>query len=288
MRLDEICLRDPFVLAADGVYYMYGTRCDRENGHYADAVDVYTSADLENWSAPAECCKMPEAYSQLFAPEVHAYNGAYYMLVSPRCEGRRRGTYILRAESPKGPFVPVAPQPPTPADFTCLDGTLYVEEDGTPWMAFAVDWTQIHVGEIRAVPLTADLSAAAGEPVTLLHATDAGWGWSLTEREDDLVCEGPFFYRQADGKLLLLWSGFCSWRSYGQAFAVSESGGIRGPWQAARPPLYPDNGGHGMVFRAFDGTPYLILHGPNIVGQEHPILLPVEETADGLRLTAHG
>ena len=43
-----------------------------------------------------------------------------------------------------------------------------------------------------------------------------------------------------------------------------------------------------MVFRAFDGTPYLILHGPNIVGQEHPILLPVEETADGLRLTAHG
>ena len=89
---EEALVFAPEIYCFDGVYYMYGTRCDREKGHVSDAVDVYTSADLENWSAPAECCKMPEAYSQLFAPEVHAYNGAYYMLVSPRCEGRRRGT----------------------------------------------------------------------------------------------------------------------------------------------------------------------------------------------------
>lgn len=287
MYLHEISLRDPFVLAENGRYYMYGTRCDRAGGHYADAVDVYVSDDLENWTAPVECCALPEGFwatSELFAPEVHVYNGGYYMLVSPRGPGRRRGTHILCAESPMGPFVPVSPLPPTPAEFTCLDGTLYVE-DGKPWMAYAVDWTQIHVGNIRAVPLTEDLTAPAGDSVSLLHATDAGWGWSLTERPDDLVCEGPFFWRQADGKLLMLWSGFCSWRCYGQAMAISESGSILGPWQAAIPPLYADNGGHGMVFRAFDGTLYLILHGPNIVGQEHPILVPVQETPDGLKLT---
>ncbi len=290
MRLDEIFLRDPFVLAENGLYHLYGTRCDRAGVHYADAVDVYTSDDLKNWSAPAECCTLPEGFwatEQLFAPEVHAYGGSWYMLLSPRGTGRRRGTQILRAESPTGPFVPVSPQPPTPADYTCLDGTLYVE-DGTPWMAFAVDWTQIHTGAICAVPLTRDLTAAAGEPFVLLRATDAGWGWPLTGRPDDLVSEGPFFWRQADGQLLMLWSGFCSPRCYGQAVAVSESGSIRGPWQAARPPLYADNGGHGMVFRAFDGTLYLILHGPNIVGREHPILLPVWETPGGLQLVSHG
>ena len=49
MRLDEICLRDPFVLAENGTYYMYGTRCDRENGHYADAVDVRFDLELRNY-----------------------------------------------------------------------------------------------------------------------------------------------------------------------------------------------------------------------------------------------
>lgn len=48
------------------------------------------------------------------------------MLVSPRGPGRRRGTHIFYAESPTGPVVPVSPLPPTPAEFTCLDGTLYL------------------------------------------------------------------------------------------------------------------------------------------------------------------
>ena len=62
MYLHEISLRDPFILTKDDRYYMYGTRCDRAGGHYADAVDVYVSTDLEIWSAPTECCTLPEDF----------------------------------------------------------------------------------------------------------------------------------------------------------------------------------------------------------------------------------
>lgn len=48
MLLHEISLRDPFILAENGRYYLYGTRCNRAGGHYADAVDVYTGTDLGN------------------------------------------------------------------------------------------------------------------------------------------------------------------------------------------------------------------------------------------------
>lgn len=41
-----------------------------------------------------------------------------------------RGTQILRADKPEGPFVPLSDGPVTPADWECLDGTLYVAADG--------------------------------------------------------------------------------------------------------------------------------------------------------------
>ena len=54
MKRNEINIRDPFVLADGGVYYLYGTRGETCWG-LADGFDVYASRDLENWDGPIVC-----------------------------------------------------------------------------------------------------------------------------------------------------------------------------------------------------------------------------------------
>ena len=49
MFLNEINLRDPFILADNGRYYLYGTRGSVKFGE-AYGFDVYVSDNLENWS----------------------------------------------------------------------------------------------------------------------------------------------------------------------------------------------------------------------------------------------
>lgn len=53
MFLNEINLRDPFILADNGRYYLYGTRGSVNFGE-ANGFDVYVSDDLENWNMPKE------------------------------------------------------------------------------------------------------------------------------------------------------------------------------------------------------------------------------------------
>ena len=64
----------------------------------------------------------------------------------------------------RDPFVPLSDGPVTPADWECLDGTLYVAANGTPYLVFCHEWLQVKDGEMCAMPLTPDLTAAAGEP----------------------------------------------------------------------------------------------------------------------------
>lgn len=45
MKTDDLRIRDPFVFAENGIYYLYGSECTP--GHQ-DLFRVYTSTDLEN------------------------------------------------------------------------------------------------------------------------------------------------------------------------------------------------------------------------------------------------
>ena len=59
MRLNEIHIRDPFILPVDGVYYLYGSRGWETWLDHASGLDVYTSRDLENWSGPTQVFTPP-------------------------------------------------------------------------------------------------------------------------------------------------------------------------------------------------------------------------------------
>lgn len=284
MKRSDINIRDPFVLVHGGKYYLYGTRGATCWGP-ADGFDVYMGTDLENWSEPVACFRNDGTFwadRNYWAPEVYAYKGAFYMFASFKKEGVCRGTAVLKAESPLGPFLPHSEGCITPQAWECLDGTLYVSPEGKPYMVFCHEWVQAGDGEICAVALTEDLRAPAGEPFLLFRASEAAWCKVMhhSSGKSGCVTDGPFFHRTADGTLLCLWASF-SEGGYTEAVAVSDNGDITGRFVQAEP-LFMDDGGHGMVFRGLDGQLYLTLHSPNRHLEERPVFYPIRE--DGGRL----
>lgn len=281
MKLSDINIRDPFILYENGLYYLYGTRA-ANFGQKTAGFDVYLSRDLETWSDPQVCFdSAANGFNRHvnWAPEVHKYNGSYYMFATFTAESGRRGTYILKAADPRGPFAPWSDGPVTPREWECLDGTLYIEADGTPYMVFCHEHIQIIDGTIEYMPLTPDLRAAAGKPKTIFY------GSSLPEMPhlpagEHYVTDGPFLYRTEAGVLLLLWSTILP-TGYAECVARSENGKINGKFEHL-PPLVTDDGGHGMLFWK-DGKLLLTFHSPNRTGEERPHFRELQDCGNCLR-----
>ena len=103
MKNNQIHIRDPFVLVHDGRYYLYGTRGATCWGK-ASGFDVYVGDDLENWDGPSPCFENDGSFwadREYWAPEVHTWRGAFYMLASFHSADRRRGT-VGRSLRPVG------------------------------------------------------------------------------------------------------------------------------------------------------------------------------------------
>ena len=84
MKTSEINIRDPFVLYEKGKFYLYGTKA-KDFGKHTAGFDVYISDNLREWSQPTECFnseKFGFNREVNWAPEVHRYNGSYYMLAT--------------------------------------------------------------------------------------------------------------------------------------------------------------------------------------------------------------
>ncbi len=274
MKFCDINIRDPFVLVKDGKYYLYGTRGETA-WTKAFGLDVYVSDDLDNWSEPHECFTLPEDFwadREIWAPEVHEYKGKFYMFVTFNNSEKNRATQILRSETPMGPFLPFADGPVTPEGWQCLDGTFYVDSDGKPYIVFCHEWTQVVDGEIHAMPLTEDLSAAAGDPILLFKASQPEWA---DKSRDKFITDGPFMYTTKEGRLLMIWSTFTQ-TGYVQAIAYSDNGKIDGKWLHEKP-MFEKDGGHGMIFDDLNGKKHLILHSPNENPLERPVLFDIEE-----------
>ena len=279
MLLNDINIRDPFILADDGHYYMYGTRGASTWG-CGTGFDVYVSDNLESWSGPHECFARPADFwadRNFWAPEVHKYRGRYYMLASFKSETACRGTQILVADTPMGPFRLHSDGPVAPRDWECLDGTLYVDAQGTPYMVFCHEWLQVHDGGMCAIQLSDDLTHSVGEATTLFHASEPAWA---KQGAKDYVTDGPFIYTTASGRLIMLWSssaadGYCEGLTY-------SDGDIFGPWKHDERLLFSRDGGHGMLFKTFDGQLMFVLHQPNNTPDERPRLIYVCEKDDTL------
>lgn len=278
---ENIQIRDPFILRNDqeNCYYLYGTTDKDTWSGPGTGFNVYRSEDLEQWEGPYPAFRpQPDFWAEtnFWAPEVHEYKGKYYMLASFKAEGISRGTQILIADEPIGPFHPHSKMPVTPAGWDCLDGTLFIDANNQPWMIFCHEWLQIENGTINAIMLSESLDSSIGDPVCLFAANEAPWVTEMYPDTTYYVTDGPFLYRCADGTLLMLWSSYKNGK-YAQGIAKSESGQIQGPWLQSDDPLFEGDGGHGMIFKTFDDEVMLTLHSPNDTPNERVIFIKLKE-----------
>lgn len=281
MKNSEINIRDPFVLSENGVYYMYGTRA-ANFGRKTGGFDVYKSTDLENWNEPVQVFCSEKAglnADSNWAPEVHKYKDRYYMFATFQQENGNRGTYSLVSDAPDGEFKVLSKKALTPEEWMSLDGTLYIGRNGRPYLVFCHEHVQIHDGTVCYIPLTDDLSAAAGEPV-MLFAGSESYGCVFKENTN-YVTDGPFMFRGKNDRLYMIWSTCMS--GYYQCICVSDNGEIDGKWTQLEP-IFTDDGGHGMIFEDLNGNLRLTLHKPNISGKEHPAFFDIEDTGERLSI----
>ena len=266
-------VRDPCMLYHDGTYYLYST-----GWKYA------TSTGLDQpFSEFQYCVETPEDYKDCpWAPEVYEYEGKFYMFTTYRStKNNHRGCAIFVADTPAGPFKPHSDGHVTPADWDAIDGTLYIDEEGQPWMVFVYEWTSTSdgIGRMACAKLSDDLTHFISEPVVLFRSYDA-------KLPVNQVTDGCFMYRTESGKLLMIWSTQVLNRGYSVLVAESESGEITGPWTHHVEMLYSNrhtkeyDGGHGMIFTDANGDMWMSIHSPNdaSVGRiETPVFIPLKE-----------
>ena len=278
VKLIEINIRDPFILPHEGKYYMFGSRVGNpaDGGGWGRQLgfDVYVSDNLQDWSEPKAIFEKNDAFwgeREFWAPEVHAYNGKFYLFASFKADGKCRGTHILVCDTPDGQYQPVSAAPATPADWECLDGTLYVDKTGKPYIVFCHEWVQIGDGTVCAIELSEDLSTPVSAPMELWRASDYVNVKSVTEKPADFVTDGPFMFRNAADELLCIWSTFNE-NGYTELISKSDNGEIDGNWTILPQPLSSKDGGHGMIFRTFCGKECFIMHKPNTATLERPVI----------------
>lgn len=269
-------LRDPYIVLKDGIYYAYGTgwHCYRN-----------TSGDLAGeWEDLGVVVESPvdDAKTQHWAPEVHLYQNAYYMITTYfSTETQHRGCMVLKSNTPEGPFVCISNGHVTPKVWDCIDGTLYIDKEEKPWMVFVHEWTcqPDHVGTFAAARLSDDLTTFISEPIQLFRADEPSWAKAG-------VTDGCFMYTTTEGELLMLWSNFTT-DGYCVGIARSDNGRLDGQWHHDEQLLFSKaisgeyDGGHGMLFDDIHGQMYLSLHSPQTLDTadrlETPVFVPVKE-----------
>ena len=127
MKTKEIQIRDPFILKDNQQYFLYGST---DKNIWAENIgtgfDVYVGNNLKDWAGPYPGFRPKDDFwgiDNFWAPEVYKYKEAYYMFASFRGKDKMRGTAILKAESPIGPFLEWRDGPVTPKEWMSLDGT---------------------------------------------------------------------------------------------------------------------------------------------------------------------
>lgn len=153
---------DPYVLRFNGKYYLYTTG--------AEEIRVYESNDLVHWTFKGHCTRNGEGRIA-YAPEVFYWRGAFYMITSPYGNGH----YIMRSDSPLGPFDRV-----TENFGFSIDGSLFAGDDGRLYMLNLPGNRSISITEIDTQRLTPKgVNKTTG--VTLNHWTE---GPGLIRRGD--------------------------------------------------------------------------------------------------------
>ncbi|WEK34320.1 MAG: glycoside hydrolase family 43 protein [Candidatus Pseudobacter hemicellulosilyticus] len=261
LKVQDMRVRDPFILV-DPVSQAYYMQAGNNPGF-----KVYKSQDLLLWRDLGSSFTPAADFwgkKDFWAPDLYLYKEKYYLFGTFSADGKKRGTSILVADAPQGPFKPLVNKAVTPPNWMCLDGSLFIDNDNKPWIIYCHEWLEVTDGTVVAQRLTDDLKDTASVRQVLFKATDAPWVGSITSgTTTGYITDAPFIHKNDDGSLVMLWSSFRKDGKYAIGQAISRNGNILGPWEQSAESLNDDDGGHAMLFRDLKGRLMISYHAPN-------------------------
>ncbi|MXV16372.1 family 43 glycosylhydrolase [Pedobacter sp. HMF7056] len=252
-KQDTLFLADPTIFADKGTYYLYGTGSN--NGF-----QVYTSADLKTWSAPAGkrngfALLKGESYGTrgFWAPQIFKYRNLYYMAYTAD-----EHIAIAQSDSPLGPFTQKEIRPLS-GPVKQIDPFIFIENG----KAYLYHVRLTNGNRIFVAPMKSDLSdVEAGEAVECISGTQP---WENTANAGWPVTEGPTVIKH--NKLYYLFYSANDFRNIDYAMGYATSASPLGPWKKyrgnpviSRNVLNVNGTGHGDFFTANDGTLSYVFH----------------------------
>ena len=206
---------DPSAHVFGGRMYVYPSH-DRNDAQQFDMSDyhVYSTNDMANWQDHGVILslgKIPWAKAHLWAPDCNFKDGLYYLYFPADTDGQYHFKIgVATSQSPAGPFVP---EPESIAGVDGIDPSIFLDEDGTPYLIWASGGPMI-------CKLKPDMKSLDGAPTRLTGC--------------DKFFEGPWLFKR-DGLYYLTYPAF-------QKGGSGEGGnGQNYDYAVAKSPLGPYN-----------------------------------------------
>ena len=271
IRTEEMEYRDPFIYV------------DKEKQAYycpvvvAGGIKMFKSRDLNMWRDLGNVYNTSGLYSNYtyWAADMYRWKDNVYCIATAVSSNgsaddftsAKSNTVFKGDYGPEGAIWPLNREhvnviPET--DTQNIDGSLYVDESGTPWIVYcreaATEITEKgYDAGVYAYKMNDDLTSTVGEPVRLFNGSDSKYACAVDVRDGKAVyiADAPMLWRDpSSGKLICIWSHYAKqpgnddqkWYSIGQ-----------GPWEHTGIVNNYD-GGHGCIFEDLDGNLKLAYH----------------------------
>ena len=293
----DLLIGDPFILRWRGLFYLYGTN-DGPPLAGGMAVPAYRSADMVAWEPLGGVLAADDPGADHWAPEVLAFGGRFYMVVSyGDVDHRGHALWVAAADRPEGPFR-LKKRVSAGGEKFSIDGAYLLDDDGRLYLYRCLDFVDEAPphGTGIVVQRMADPWSPLGEPATVLRA-HAPWHLFGRDRAMGLyggrvypewtTIEGPAPVKR-NGRYHCGYSGGNYAGAYGTGEAVADD--PMGPYADARGAAGPIFGtapglvegpGHFSVVRPDGVRDWIALHGRRPGAPGRRLWLCPAEWADG-------
>jgi arabinoxylan arabinofuranohydrolase len=261
--IQTIYTADPAPMVYKDTVYLY-TGHDEDSSSFFTMNDwrCFSTTDMVNWTdhgSPLSYKTFSWAKGDAWAGQCIFRNGKFYWYVPvKKADGKGFALGVAVSSRPAGPFADALGHSLTPGDWSDIDPTVFIDDDGQAYLYWGNP-------ALKYVKLNEDMISYSGEIVTVSFA-DGGFG-KISEgpKPRSQYVEGPWFYKRKGLYYMLYPAG-----GVPEHLAYSTSKGPTGPWvyQDTIMPVIGKGGAftnHPGVID-YKGKSYLFYHNGDLPG----------------------